>query len=325
MIVPKYWSEAKEKRQMNGRQVTLHRWGWSDVDDNDAYQVARQRLAEAWQAFERGEEIAHRERKVRYNGAAGVPIREEILATHRDVVITRNSYGAQCLNTPDVLFVDVDVLPHPRLAGVVGWVVSCLFLAGASIIWMDKKYLFACVLALMPIAFITRQLWLFLRRLFQGDRVAFTRKKIRMIVESKRNWSVRVYRSPNGFRLLVMHDVFDFERSNQEEAFEFMRAVGADRVYMLMCKNQRCFRARTSPKPWRIGIVEQMSRAIWPHPAFSDPRRASWITAYETKSEGFAACRFEFEIGGGRVHEKTIFVRDLHDRLCRATSTLPLA
>lgn len=43
-----------------------------------------------------------------YNGAQGVPIREEVLERHGDTVITRNGYGAKCLNTPDVLFADVD-------------------------------------------------------------------------------------------------------------------------------------------------------------------------------------------------------------------------
>lgn len=43
-----------------------------------------------------------------YNGAEGVPIREEIVEVHGTTIITRNAYGAGCLNTPDVLFVDLD-------------------------------------------------------------------------------------------------------------------------------------------------------------------------------------------------------------------------
>ena len=37
-------------------------------------------------------------------GGIGLPIREEVLARNGDDVITRNSYGARCLNEPDVLF-----------------------------------------------------------------------------------------------------------------------------------------------------------------------------------------------------------------------------
>ncbi|MEQ1893799.1 MAG: hypothetical protein ABL998_14750, partial [Planctomycetota bacterium] len=34
--------------------------------------------------------------------AEGVPIREEIVSEHDAAVITRNGYGARCLNTPNV-------------------------------------------------------------------------------------------------------------------------------------------------------------------------------------------------------------------------------
>ena len=44
-----------------------------------------------------------REPRMPYNGAAGVPIREEIVGRHGETVITRNSYGARCLNMPNVL------------------------------------------------------------------------------------------------------------------------------------------------------------------------------------------------------------------------------
>jgi len=38
-----------------------------------------------------------------------VPIREEIVSRHGDTIITRNSYGARCLNTPNALFADITV------------------------------------------------------------------------------------------------------------------------------------------------------------------------------------------------------------------------
>jgi hypothetical protein len=38
-----------------------------------------------------------------------LPIGEEIVSRHGDAVITRNSYGALGLNTPDTVFADVDV------------------------------------------------------------------------------------------------------------------------------------------------------------------------------------------------------------------------
>lgn len=52
--------------------------------------------------------LTRRERKTPYNGADGVPIREEVVAKNGEAVLTRNSYGALCLNTSEVLFIDVD-------------------------------------------------------------------------------------------------------------------------------------------------------------------------------------------------------------------------
>jgi len=57
-----------------------------------------------------GEKLIRREPKIPYKGAAGVPIREEIVSRHGETIITRNAYGARCLNTPNVLFADVRYL-----------------------------------------------------------------------------------------------------------------------------------------------------------------------------------------------------------------------
>jgi hypothetical protein len=66
-----------------------------------------------------GRPLIPREPKVPYNGAVGVPIREEILARYGAAVITRNSHGARCLNTPDILFADVDAT-----AGMPPWIMA---------------------------------------------------------------------------------------------------------------------------------------------------------------------------------------------------------
>ena len=108
MIVPEYWAEARLQTKEDGKQITIRRFGWSDESQEAAEALAQERAAEAMQRARAGEKLERREFKTPYNGADGVPIREEIMARHGDVVITRNCYGAPCLNTPDVLFLDVD-------------------------------------------------------------------------------------------------------------------------------------------------------------------------------------------------------------------------
>lgn len=107
MIVPQYWAEARVQ-QLEPRQITVRRSGWSDISQEEAQAHAEARAREALERIASGEALSRREPRVPYNGAEGVPIREEILERHGETIITRNVYGARCLNTPDVAFADVD-------------------------------------------------------------------------------------------------------------------------------------------------------------------------------------------------------------------------
>ena len=122
MFIPRYWSEASSCERLPGRhQVTLHRFGWSSTTQDDADVHARQRLEEALDAFRQGgtdglNGMSRRERRVAYAGHDGLPIREEIVLEDErsQTVVTRNSYGALCLNTTQAMFVDVD---RPEVKG----------------------------------------------------------------------------------------------------------------------------------------------------------------------------------------------------------------
>jgi hypothetical protein len=95
-----------------------------------------------------------------------------------------------------------------------------------------------------------------------------------------------------------------------------------------MCRNQRCFRARLSAKPWRIGVQTHMKPrpGVWPVRAERRAERAAWIADYEAKAARYAACVFVESLGSGRVHSKLAPLVDLHDRECRALAPgVPLA
>ena len=80
MIVPDHWAEARKQHRSSGRQVTVRRYGWSTVSEADALAMAETRADEALRRILTGEKVNRREPKVAYNGASGVPIREEVLA-----------------------------------------------------------------------------------------------------------------------------------------------------------------------------------------------------------------------------------------------------
>jgi hypothetical protein len=108
MQIPLYWAEGRAQSRSQGKQVTVRRFGWSNSNQSEAQQHADQRAQVALQAILTGEQINRREVKVAYNGFDGLPIREEILMRDQENIVTRNSYGAHCLNSPNIFFADVD-------------------------------------------------------------------------------------------------------------------------------------------------------------------------------------------------------------------------
>jgi hypothetical protein len=325
MIVPQFWAEARVQTRRDGRQFTVRRFGWSDTSPAEAQAIADARVAEAMERLLRGESLARREPKVPYNGAAGVPIREEIVARHGETVLTRNAYGARCLNTPNVLFADVD-FPQPFTLPIGCTIIAVLAAVGAGIEWIAESRGRALgLVALAAVAALPVAAWIrSVVRRPRGGPEAAARATIAWFIEATPEWAVRLYRTPAGLRLLVTHRPFE---PNDPAVREFFDAVGTDPLYVRMCRNQQCFRARVSPKPWRIGIETHMKPrpGVWPVRPERLPERRAWIEAYEAAAEEFAACEFVEALGSGIVHPQVAPVVTLHDELSRAGAGLPIA
>ena len=327
MIVPAFWAEGRAQVRHHDRQITVRRFGWSDTSQTEAQAMADARAAEALQRVVRGEALPRREPKVPYNGAAGVPIREEIVERIGQVVITRNSYGARCLNAPDVLFADVDAdTPFPE------WLVQAIAFVTMGVgiyVWWVGRSLGAAAFAWVVAFFLVATVAYVLHRLKVGGgnlerKVETGRKRIAKWVAAHPGWAVRVYRTPSGLRVMATHQRFS---PNDPIVKAFFEAIGVDRVYARMCANQQCFRARLTPKPWRIGIEAHMKPrpGVWPINPERRPERDAWIARYETASRGHAACRFLESIGTGTVHIDIEMVRRVHDDESKALQNLPIA
>ena len=140
-------------------------------------------------------------------------------------------------------------------------------------------------------------------------------------------WHIRVYSTPAGLRMLAMHDVFTVD-----EAMEFFSVLGADYRSMNMCRIQDCFRARISPKPWRIGLKDDEVRihpqgvsGLWPVDEEHLNERNKWIRKYENQCEAFASCHYERSFGSKVTHPKAEKVRKIHDEYCKVHSDLQIA
>lgn len=327
MIIPEYWAEARQQVRRKGRQVTVRRFGWSDESQAAAEAHAGQRTQEALEAILAGQDVPRRELRTNY-GTHGVPIREQIVERHEDTIITRNSYGALCLNTPDVLFADMDFEEPPRGCVLPFAAIVALSLAGFAVGWGLGGAVFWGLPAAVAAVFVAN---LGMRRLqqrrFDEDGGAERRALARVdaFIASHPDWHLRLYRTPAGLRVLAMHATFPPHDAAVAHLFEALRA---DPLYELMCKVQHCFRARLTPKPWRIGMDRRIRPpvAAWSREQAHLPGRLAWIADYERKAAGFAACRYHGALGDtSRVDPRARRVQELHDAMTRAGEALPLA
>jgi hypothetical protein len=345
MIVPQYWAESRLQHREKGHQITLRRFGWSDESQAAAQAHADERVQAAMERALLGEKLPKRDPNVPYNGADGIPIREEIVEKHGETLITRNSYGARCLNTPNALFVDIDFAESPNSkAGENNLFVGIfifLFVAGTCIWTLPRNYAVAVLGIMLVIWLLTT---LATRRLNKQQEEKLSQQKDDDILQnsfekmqgfchSHPNWNFRVYRTPAGLRALVTHQPF---AASAPEVAQCFKALGADPMYQSMCLKQQCFRARVSAKPWRIGIeshikirlasVDGRRRAAgWPVAPEKKQERDIWIAQYEAAASRYAACTFIKNIGSGLENTAIQPVRELHDRLCQALSPLPTA
>ncbi|WP_196140027.1 hypothetical protein [Aliikangiella sp. G2MR2-5] len=325
MIVPEYWAEAKCRDIIDGSQLTIQRFGWSDVSQAEANSNAHERAQEAMTRARNGEKVRKIDHKVSYNGAEGLPIREEIISRHGDVVITRNVYGALCLNSPDVLFADIDSLIKEYEPGWKLFVLLSVISLSTAYLYFNKLSLAIPILLVAHFFLVPLLVNLFMNlkiRVFGGER-AIIEKAIADYISKHPRANLHLYKTPNGYRILAMHQLFS---PGEEDATELLNALYSDPLYIRMCKNQKCFRARISPKPWRIGIKRLGPRpGVWPIKASHLPARSAWIKSYEKKNKEFSSCRFIGKFGSDNVESKALGIKELHDHFCQSTQDLPLA
>ncbi|MBL8472949.1 MAG: hypothetical protein KF778_21585 [Rhodocyclaceae bacterium] len=326
MLVPDFWAEARRRHRAKGKQITVRRWGWSCQSQEDAQALADRRADEALATLLGGAKLDGIERKRAYNGAEGVPIREEVVERHGEQVITRNSYGARCLNSPDALFADIDFDAQPSWRARA---IAFLVLAGASLLIALAQHSLMVgagllFLSLIGTTSLAASVQIISTRL-QGGHEGIARRRIRRFIASHADWNLRLYRTPAGMRLLATHRRFS---SDDTEVAGFFAAIGADPVFVRMCINQRCFRARLSGKPWRMDISPHIKprRAVWPIPDERLAARRAWIASYEARARQYAACRYIESLGSGKIDQHLRQVVALHDNACRALdASVPLA
>ncbi len=283
-----HWAKARAvAKGTDGRAFAVTAWGWSARDTADAQAQAETRARLAAQKLAAGGTGGH-------YGYLERPLREEELdrtddaAGRTQVAVTRNGYGARILNAADAMFVDVD-LPASGALETLVWRLTRMFSRETP---SPRARHEAAALALLePLA--------------KRDPV----------------FGARVYRTCAGLRYLVTHRTADPEA---EETLATMRALRADPLYIKLTRAQACFRARLTPKPWRVGLPEPRERWPWRDSATEGAFR-EWERRYQAASVGHATCAFMTTVGNPAIDPALVPVVERHDRETAAASGLPLA
>ena len=311
MLIPKYWAQYKQRFDsqvkvdnasdtLKSKQATIKRYGWSDISQSDALKHAKGRVAEAHNRWLAGEDVLRRERREEYNASNGIPIREQIIseqvfpsssqskAASTQLIVTRNSYGAQVANVNNIAIIDVDnddllryrYPEHYSRHGFMPallinqskpssklkiWAFILVFILIASVIaWLGLSWLWLLAVMFGATAYLWQQASQRDKAIAQqyADNIAslmpYMTDLIQRRVVAHPAEQFRLYETPAGFRIIATHDTVLPKDGVVTEWFEFFHA---DANYVRLCQAQQCFRARLTAKPWRMAEVEDNSLA----------------------------------------------------------------
>jgi hypothetical protein len=218
------------------------------------------------------------------------PILDElILDGEQALAVTRNRYGAEVLNTDRVLIADVDL---PELRDPAGGLLRRLFR----------------------------------RRTAEGRPLEPPEVVERLAAIGA--WAAAnpgrggiVYRTASGLRVFVtgVEDPTTSARGGQ-----ILAELGADPIYRELCRAHGTFRARLTPKPWRLrGMRAPLGR--WPYPdSAAEMRFQRWLARYEAAVRGYAVCRLLDAYGPAPSSLDEQILRR-HDERTGVHPNLPLA
>ena len=132
----------------------------------------------------------------------------------------------------------------------------------------------------------------------------------------ERAWGYRIYETHNGYRVIVTGLR---AAPADKEVGRLFKVMNCDPLYAMMCRRQDCYRARLTPKPYRI--KQKAIRLRVPYADGTRTELASWIPEYDQRSRGFAVCKLVQVIGRSEEDE----VIRYHDRRTLSDAAAPLA
>lgn len=254
--------------------------GWSETSQDEALANAKARLNRILDFLRSDKPLDD------YQYVFDQVICEEVIDRIFDgnveaAIISRNAYGALVMNTRRLMFIDID-LPKP-----------------------------------MPSLGERIKSW-FSRPTDTASPEQRTLDEIRRWQASHDQYTLRVYRTRAGLRLLVVNWCFD---GADEAALRIMDELKSDRLYRRLCLAQQCFRARLSPKPWRVAAGSPPAQFPFASEALERQFR-DWLDRYMRLAAAFSVCHYVETLGHDSPHDRVLALIDHHDSLCCGTRPL---
>jgi len=144
-------------------------------------------------------------------------------------------------------------------------------------------------------------------------------KRIQKLVKKKRysGMGFRAYETARGFRVMVLN--VDFA-ARSKISKKMMSDFDTDWMYRWMCEKQNCYRARLTPKPYRIR--QKGIKVLYPERDDAEESALNkWVEEYEAKSKQFATCRLRL-VSGDQAYSRVV---EYHDEMTKCRSEYKLA
>jgi hypothetical protein len=284
-----HWARARvdEDGTPNQDNGTLVAFGWSMTSHEDAAEMALRHAKSLahWLVNMDDDDYLRDPSEYYTNGER--PLREPILeafeaAGVRSAVITRNSYGVRVLNTCTTAFIDIDLPSAPRV---------------------KQPGFFARLFGAKPIAVPTRD-----------EQESPILQRIKDVMATHADVGMRLYRTRNGFRGLITSRTY---APTDPEILSLMEELGTDPLYLRLCKVQECFRARLTPKPWRVDTDGPPKNFFpWREGAPEKAHYEAWKASYEAAIRGWSVCKEVKHYGPTKISPDVLPLFRLHEQVC---------
>ncbi len=126
----------------------------------------------------------------------------------------------------------------------------------------------------------------------------------------------RLYATAKGFRVVVVGKEIE---PRHALARKLAHSLNTDPLYWRLCLKQGCYRARLTPKPFRIKVPT--IKVPFPPTPESMETVDAWEASIQDRAQTFGVCRFIRRFG----HDATPPLVKQHDERTGAHSTRPLA